>query len=83
MNKSRILIYLITMMSLSLPVYSLTWNEVLEALETESFDFPVNARNKQVTCWKEVSWEEYIEGDSGYRGYVNSFNEKIKINCPY
>ena len=70
-------------MSISFPVYALTWKEFLEALETEGFDFPVNARNKQVTCWKKVYWEEYVEGNSDYRGYVNSYTEEFEINCPY
>ena len=83
MTKSRIFISLITLMSLTFPVYSLTWKEFLEALKTESFNFPENARNKQVSCWKEVYWEEYIEGNSDYQGYVNSHTKKIKINCPY
>ena len=83
MNKIKVSIPLMIMILISLPVYSLTWKEILEALETESYDFPVNARNKQVTCWKEVYWEEYIEGDADYKGYVNSYTDKIKINCPY
>ena len=83
MNKRRILIPLLAVMSLTCPVYALTWQEFLEALETESFDFPVNARNKQVTCWKKVYWEEYVEGNSDYRGYVNSYTEEFEINCPY
>ncbi len=83
MNKIKVSIPLMIMILISLPVFSLTWEEIFEALGTESYDFPVNARNKQVTCWKEVYWEEYIEGDSDYKGYVNSYNDKIKINCPY
>ncbi len=83
MKKSRILISLISILTFSFPVYALTWEEILEALETESFEFPANARNKQVTCWKEVYWEEYIEGNSDYRGYVNSYTDKYEITCPY
>ena len=70
-------------MSITFPVYALTWKEFLEALETESFDFPVNARNKQVTCWKKVYWEEYVEGNSYSSGYVKTFNKEFKIDCPY
>ena len=83
MNKIKVSIPLTIMILISLPVFSLTWEEIFEALGTESYDFPINARNKQVTCWKEVYWEEYIEGDLNYKGYVNSYNDKIKINCPF
>jgi len=71
------------MITPSVPLYSLTWKEFLDAFENKSFNFPINARNKQVNCWKEVYWEEYIEGDSDTRGYVNTYREKFKINCPY
>ena len=83
MTKFRILIFFILIISPSLPLYGLTWKEFLDAFQTQSFNFPPNARNKQVTCWKEVYWEEYIEGNYENRGYVNSYQEKIKINCPY
>ena len=45
-------------------------------------DFPANAKNKHVTCWKKVYWEEYIEGDSYTAGYVKKYRKEIKINCP-
>ena len=63
--------------------YSITWKEIFDAVKKEKFDFPVNARNKQVNCYKDVYWEEYIEGNSFSSGYVKEFRKKIKINCPY
>ena len=85
MKKSKLLFLFITLITFSFPLYSLTWKEFFDALQTEDlhFNFPKNAKNKQVTCWKKVYWEEYIEGNAMNKGYVNSFNKEIKITCPY
>ena len=73
----------ITLLSFAAPVYAFTWQEVLDAVSPDKYDFPPNAKNKHVTCWKKVYWEEYIEGDSYTVGYVQEYREEIKINCPY
>ena len=65
------------------PAFSLTWNEFLEAVSSDQYDFPSNARNKNVTCWKKVYWEEYIEGDSYTSGYVKTYRKEIEIDCPW
>ncbi len=84
MMKGKILISLLTMISLSLQVNAITWKEFLDALENiDGYEFPENARNKQVSCWKRVYWEEYIEGNSDYRGYVNSYTDEFEIDCPF
>ena len=84
MKKSKILISLLTMISLSLQVNAITWKEFLDALENiDGYEFPENARNKQVSGWKRVYWAEYIEGNSDYRGYVNSYTDEFEIDCPF
>ena len=66
----------------SVPSFSLTWREILESFKIESYNFPENATNKKVSCWKKVYWEEYVESNKIDPGYVNSFKKEIKINCP-
>ena len=83
MKKKRIIFLLLTLFPLHLPLYSLTWHEFLETLSPDKYDFPINAKNKNVTCWKKVYWEEYIEGDSYTSGYVKKYRKEIKIDCPY
>ena len=60
-GQKGIFILVITFLSLGSPIHSLTWEEVFEAISPDKFDFPANAKNKNVTCWKKVYWEEYIE----------------------
>ena len=83
MRLNRTFLLGITLLSFASPVYSLTWQEVLDAVSPDKYDFPANAKNKHVTCWKKVYWEEYIEGDSYKAGYVKKYRKEIKINCPY
>lgn len=83
MKKNRNFILLIYVIFIALPSYSITWKEILDAVSQPKYDFPDNAKNKNVTCWKRVSWEEYIEGDAYNSGYVKQFRKELKINCPY
>ena len=83
MRLNRNFLLAITLLSFASPVSSLTWQEILDAVSPDKYDFPINAKNKNVTCWKKVYWEEYIEGDSYTVGYVQEYREEIKINCPY
>ena len=82
MKEMRIFLLVITLLSFGSSVHSLTWEEILNAISQEKYDFPANAKNKNVTCWKNVYWEEYIEGDSYASGYVKKYRKEIKINCP-
>ena len=81
--KKRVFLLLFTIFSCYLPLSGLTWKEFFDALNTENYEFPHNASNKQVTCWKRVYWEEYIEGNSNSSGYVRTFNKEFQIDCPY
>ncbi len=81
-RQKGIFLLTITFLSLGAPIHSLTWKEVFEALSPDKYDFPANARNKNVTCWKKIYWEEYIEGDAYTSGYVKEYRKDIKINCP-
>ena len=83
MRKKRTFIFLIYVILIALPSYSLTWKEIFDAVSKDKYDFPANAKNKNVTCWKKVYWEEYIEGDSYNSGYVKQFRKELKISCPY
>tara|TARA_Y100001968_G_C18964024_1_gene529123 strand:- start:135 stop:437 length:303 start_codon:yes stop_codon:yes gene_type:complete len=80
---NRNFILAIILLSFPSPVNSLTWQELFDAVSPDKFNFPTNANNKQVTCWKKVYWEEYIEGDAYTSGYVKKYRKEIKINCPY
>ena len=82
MKNKRIFLLLITFISFYSPVNSLTWQDVLDAVSLDKYNFPDNAKNKNVTCWKKVYWEEYIEGDSYNSGYVKQYRKEIKISCP-
>ena len=82
MRINRNFLLAITLLSFTSPIYSLTWQDVLEAVSPDKYDFPANAKNKNVTCWKKVYWEEYIEGDSYKEGYVKKYRKELKINCP-
>ena len=82
MRLNRNFLLAITLLSFASPAYSLTWQEILDAVSLDKYDFPANAKNKHVTCWKKVYWEEYIEGDSYIAGYVKKYRKEIKINCP-
>ena len=81
-RQNGVFILAITFLSFGLPIHSVTWEEVFKALSQDKYDFPANAKNKNVTCWKNIYWEEYIEGDSYTSGYVKKFRKRIKINCP-
>ena len=59
------------------PVSALTWKELLNAIKIQKYDFPANAKNKHVSCWKKVYWEEYVEGDSYNVGYVKKFDKDV------
>ena len=78
----RIIFLAIISIFFTAPSYSLTWQEVFEAISPDKYNFPDNAKNKNVTCWKKVYWEEYVEGDSYQSGYVQQHRKEIKIKCP-
>ena len=80
--KKKLLLLVVIVCSTS-SSFGLTWKEFFDALGTYSYEFPDNASNKQVTCWKKVYWEEYVEGNSYSSGYVKTFNKEFKIDCPY
>ena len=82
MKQTQIILIAITFISLEAPIRSLTWQEVFEAISPDKYDFPDNAKNKNVTCWKKIYWEEYVEGDSYQSGYVQQHRKEIKIKCP-
>ncbi len=77
------LLLIMAALSCFLPAYSLTWKEFFNSMPSDKYNFPANAKNKNVTCWKKVYWEEYIEGNSYTSGYVKKYRKELKINCPY
>ena len=86
MRLNRKFILLIILFLFTSPLYSFTWKEFLDSLASvapDKYDFPKNAKNKKVTCWKIASWEIYVEGDSSRSGYVKRNRKEIKIDCPY
>ncbi len=82
MKITKLIIFSFLSLFFTFPSFSLTWKEIFESLKNESYNFPENATNKRVTCWKKVYWEEYVEGNKIDPGYVNSFKKEIKIDCP-
>ena len=83
MSLNRNFFLLITLFLFTSPVYSFNWKEFLNSVAPDKYDFPINARNKNVTCWKIVYWEEYIEGDAHRSGHVKKNRKELKIDCPY
>ncbi len=59
------------------PAKALTWAEFLEPFETHHYQ----VRNRRVHCWKKVTWEEYVPGSGGYRGYVRHHERTHRIHC--
>tara|TARA_Y100001968_G_C19451332_1_gene768865 strand:- start:5167 stop:5415 length:249 start_codon:yes stop_codon:yes gene_type:complete len=82
MKKISVFVFLALLATFS-SVKALTWKELYNAVSPEKYNFPANAKNKNVTCWKRVYWEEYIEGDAYRSGYVKEYRKELKITCPY
>ena len=68
--KTRGLLLSLAVLSLMTPANAITWQEVLDAISQHNYDFPIYATNKNVTCIKVVTWEEYVEGSGRHQGYV-------------
>ena len=81
MTKKGLLIGL-ALVSIGAPAEALTWKEVFDAISHESYNFPISARNKSVTCTKHIRWEEYVEGSGRHKGYVRHQYKKMRIPCP-
>ena len=60
LNKNFLLA--ITLLSFASPVYCLTWQEILDAVSLDKYDFPSNAKNKHVTFWKKVIGRNIYKG---------------------
>ncbi len=77
----RVLILMVLVLNIP-PVNALTWKEVWHSLGESSYNIhPRIIRNKVVTCYKHIRYEEYISGNSHHRGYVRHHHEKYKIPC--
>ncbi len=80
--KTKGLLLSLAVLSLMTPANAITWQEVLDAISQHNYDFPIYATNKNVTCIKVVTWEEYVEGSGRHQGYVRHQRRKFRINCP-
>ncbi len=81
MKREGLLIGLV-LVSIAAPAQALTWQEVLDAVSKESYNFPHQATNKSVACTKHIRWEEYVEGSGRHKGYVRHQYKKMRIPCP-
>ena len=80
--KTKSLLLCIAVLTLLSPAQAVTWQEILDAVNHQKYDFPIYATNKSVSCIKVVKWEEYVEGSGRHQGYVRHQKRRFRIQCP-
>ena len=80
--RSKGLLLSLAVLTLISPAQAVTWQEVLDAISQHKYNFPIHARNKNVSCIKVVTWEEYVEGSGRHQGYVRHQKRRFRIQCP-
>ena len=76
----RLIVVLVMMLNVP-SANALTWREFWEPFTEHSHTYHPRIRNKVVTCYKHIRYEEYIAGNSHSSGYVRHHHEKYKIPC--
>ncbi len=80
--KLKTLIGVTAALFLSAPAEALTWKEFWQPF-VEAYNNPQYTTKKEVTCFKRVYSEEYVQGNSSHPGYVRHYRRRIPIPCGY